>query len=175
MMRKILFFPELTVLTFALLACMSPGAEAQSSRGTITGTITDSTHAAVPGASVKAVNQATSVVYSSTSNSDGNFDVPQLPEGRYKVTVEKAGFKASVTPDIELLLAQTLTLNISLEIGEVTQSVNVGTGVSNVETTTSELATNVGEKMVIDLPLAVASPSLKASVYGVPPPSDLSK
>jgi hypothetical protein len=96
------------------------------------------------------------VLYSSTSNGDGNFDVPQLPEGRYKVTVEKPGFKTSVTPDIELLVAQTLTLNISLEIGEVTQSVNVGTGVSNVETTTSELATDVGEKMVIDLPLAVS-------------------
>jgi hypothetical protein len=156
MMRKTLFFRQWTVLAIALFVCMSPGAEAQSSRGTITGTIADSTHAAVPGASVKAVNQATSVVYSSTSNSDGNFDVPQLPEGRYKVTVEKAGFKTWVTPDIELLLAQTLTLNISLEIGEVTQSVNVGAGVSNVETTTSELATNVGEKMVIDLPLAVA-------------------
>jgi hypothetical protein len=148
-----MFKPVLLSVCFVSILSI---AEAQSSRCTITGTITDASHSTVPGASVKAVNQVTSVPYSSTTNDSGNYLIPQLPEGRYKVTVEKTGFKASVTEDVELQVAQTLTLNIFLEVGEVTQSVNVGTSTSNIETTTSEIATNVNREMVIDLPLSVS-------------------
>ena len=142
--------------TFLLLLAFAPLLSAQSSRGAITGTITDSTQSAIPGANVKATNQETSVVYTSITNTSGNYVIPQLPEGRYKVSVEKQGFKASNTSDMELLLAQTLTLNLALQVGEVTQSVNVGAATANVETTTSENATSVNAQMVIDLPLAVS-------------------
>ncbi len=145
---------------FARLACslalFLPLLEAQSSRCTITGAITDSSHASVPGAKVKAVNQATSVVYASTTNDAGNYVIPQLPEGHYNVSVEKTGFKTSTADDLELVLAQTLTLNLILEVGEVTQSVNVGAAGANVETSTSEIATNVNRQMIIDLPLSVS-------------------
>lgn len=138
------------------LALFVPLLEAQSSRCTVTGTITDSTRASVPGANVKAVNKATSVVYASTTNDAGNYVIPQLPEGRYNVSVEKTGFKTSTADNLELVLAQTLTLNLILEVGEVTQSVNVGAAGAGVETSTSEIATNVNRQMIIDLPLSVS-------------------
>jgi hypothetical protein len=142
--------------TFLLCLLFTSLLSAQSSRCTITGTITDASQAAVPGASVKAVNQDTSVLYTATTNAAGNYLIPQLPEGRYKVSVEKQGFRTSTTSDVELVVAQTLTLNLSLQLGEVTQSVSVGTTTANLETTTSENATSVNAKMVIDLPLAVS-------------------
>jgi Carboxypeptidase regulatory-like domain len=129
---------------------------AQSTRCTVNGTVTDSSQAAVPDAAVKAVNQDTQVPYTSVTNAAGNYVIPQLPEGRYKVSVTKQGFKLSATSDVQLVLGQTFTLNVTLEVGEVTQSVNVGTNTAAVETTTSENATNVNAQMVIDLPLAVS-------------------
>ncbi len=135
---------------------LAPCLVAQSNRSTISGTITDSSKAAVPGASVKAVNQSTLVPYTSTTNDLGNYAIPELPEGHYRVTVERQGFKTAAIPDVELLVSQTLTLNLSLEVGEVTQSVNVEGTAANVETTTSENATTVSQQMVQDLPLSVS-------------------
>ena len=135
---------------------LAPCLVAQSNRSTISGTITDSSKAAVPGATVKAVNQATLVPYTSTTNGLGNYAIPELPEGQYRVTVEKQGFKTASLTNVELLVSQTLTLNLSLEVGEVNQSVNVEGTTANVETTTSENATTVSQQMVQDLPLSVS-------------------
>lgn len=155
-MRKGLseFFPRVCLLSIIALL-LSPSLHAQSSRCTITGTIVDPSQAAIPGANVKAINLATAVPYSSTTNNVGNFVIAELPEGRYKVSVEKAGFKTSIT-NVELAIGQTLTLNISLRIGATTQNVKVVATATGIQTSTSDITTDVNRRMVADLPLAVS-------------------
>ncbi len=128
---------------------------AQSSRGTITGTINDATGAPVPDVNVSALNLSTSVSYTAKTSSTGNYAVQQLPEGSYKVTIEKTGFKTFVDDNVNLSVAQTLTLNATLQIGQVNQSVEVTAAANAVQTNTSELATAVTRQLVIDLPLSI--------------------
>lgn len=145
-MRRL--FALVFVCPFVLLA--------QSDRGAITGRVLDPSSAAVPNAAVVAVNQATGVKYSGSSNETGNYALPQLPPGRYEVTVEAPGFRRSVHKDVEINVAQTLTLNVSLEVGQVTEAVEVSAAAAVLQTSTSDLGTTISRDRVMDLPLSVA-------------------
>src|SRR6516162_1809161 len=93
------FFRSLRVLAFAVLsfALISGGSLlAQSFRGTILGTVTDSSGAAVPGATVTIKNLDTGLTRVVTTSEDGSYAAPELPIGTYSVNVEKAGFKVGI-------------------------------------------------------------------------------
>ncbi|HYP05175.1 MAG TPA: TonB-dependent receptor [Bryobacteraceae bacterium] len=129
---------------------------AQSDRGTITGRVEDPSAAAIPNAPVTATHQATGVKYSATTTETGNFVLSQLPIGRYDVSVESPGFRRQVRKDIEISVAQTLTLNISMEVGQVEQILEVTDAPPVVESTTSDVGTTVATRNIIDLPLSVS-------------------
>lgn len=129
---------------------------AQTDRGAITGVIVDPTGAPVPGAKVSATHQATGVRYASTSSESGNFTVPQLPFGRYDFEAESTGFRRHVHKDVDIAVGQTATLNVTLEIGQVEQAVEVVGNAPVVESTTSDVGTVVSSRNVIDLPLSVS-------------------
>src|SRR6516162_8410615 len=93
---------------------------AQTQRGTIVGTVTDPTGAVVPRAKVQVVNDDTAAQFEGLSNTDGYYNVPYLPYGKYTVNVAAAGFKIYTVHGVEVAAATTTTLNILLEVGSQT-------------------------------------------------------
>lgn len=141
---------------FAVWLVLAGLSWAQSDRGTLTGRILDPTAGAIPGARITAVHQATQVKFASQSNEAGVYWLQQLPIGRYEVAVEAAGFRRYLRRDVEVNVAQTVTLNVSLEMGPVEQTIEVTAAASALQTSTSELGTVVSRDRVMDLPLSVS-------------------
>ena len=98
---------------------------AQGDRGTITGTIADPAGAVVASAPIQARNVETGSVYSAESSATGNYTLSQLPAGAYEVSATVAGFKKYVRQGLTVEVAQTLRIDISLEVGSATESVTV--------------------------------------------------
>ena len=95
----------------------SPAGEAQEARGTLQGRVFDATGAAVPGATVEIANVNTGVTTPTTSNEEGNYRVPFLNPGTYRVTVSLDGFSKFVSQNIELHVADVLTVDATLQAG----------------------------------------------------------
>ena len=112
---------------------------AQSDRGTITGRVLDPSSAVVPNAKIEAVNQATRVKYQAATSDAGVYSIQQLPVGRYDVTAEAAGFSRYLHKDVDVSVAQTITLNIALAVGAVDQTVEVTAAAAAVEANTSDV------------------------------------
>ncbi len=119
----------------------------------IRGTVTDPSGAGVPGAEVKATNLQTQVSSTVMSGDDGSFEFLSLAPGTYEVTVTKTGFRTFTARNIPLALNQIYNLPVALEVGEVTQSVQVEANPTQVETTTTQLGTIIDAKQIVDLPL----------------------
>lgn len=119
----------------------------------IRGTVTDPSGAGVPGAEVKATNTQTQVSTTVTTQDDGSYEFLSLPPGIYDVMVTKAGFRTFTAQRIPLALNQIYNLPVQLEVGEITQSVQVEASTTQVETATTQLGTIVDSKQIVDLPL----------------------
>src|ERR1700722_3315329 len=131
-------FAAVLWLTFILLPGSPLGA--QTTAGTINGTVTDQSSSAVAGADLAVVNEETSATVHVETNASGAFAVAALPVGRYKVTVVKAGFETYTEVGIYLEPSGVRTLNIALQVGLVTSSVTVDANLAKIENTTSEPA-----------------------------------
>jgi Carboxypeptidase regulatory-like domain/TonB-dependent Receptor Plug Domain len=127
-------------------------AQSQSTTGSIQGTISDQNGAAVAGATVNIKNANTGFERSLTTKADGFFTAPQLPLGKYKVTVSAKGFSNSVYEN-DLTVGQTLNLNIDLKVGSASEIVTVTPDSQPVETTTTVLSTTLNSKSVENLPI----------------------
>jgi len=126
----------------------------QESRGAILGRVHDSSGAVVVGARVQALNVATNAGASSVSNAEGNYEIPYLLPGVYRVTAELAGFKRSVRDGIELRVNDRLTLDFTLEIGDVAESVVVTAESPLLESATASIGMIVDQRRVTELPIA---------------------
>lgn len=126
---------------------------AQSPRGTITGTITDSQKARVPGVEVTALHVGTNQSFSAVSSDEGVYVIPSLPVGRFTVTAALPGFKTFKRTDVELEVGQRLRLDIELEVGGITETVTVTGGVSRVQTEEGSLGATVERARIANLPL----------------------
>src|ERR1700686_198476 len=123
----------LPVLILGLL--MAPRAFAQGAQ--ISGVITDSSGARVPGANVTIVNQDTGISRSVDTNTDGFFAVPLLQPGKYMITAKGAGFATQIQSGITLDVGAHEVLNFTLQVGQMTQSVEVTTEAPTVELASS--------------------------------------
>src|SRR5437764_10590835 len=103
---------------FALVAfaLVSYSLWAQSTSGTILGSVQDATGAAVPGASVTIVNSETSLSRAATTNSAGEYDIPSLPPGTYNISVEMKGFKKVSLSGVRLNVDQKARVDLKLEV-----------------------------------------------------------
>jgi hypothetical protein len=128
---------------------------AQTDRGIINGTVTDSTGAAVPEARVTVRNVATNIPFSTQTTSSGDFTIPTLPVGTYQLRIEKQGFKAALRDDIIVAAGSTATVNAQLEVGAVSESVQVEATLELLQTSNAKTATAVSNKLVDELPLVV--------------------
>ena len=138
-----------------LLVCMYGILLAQTDRGTISGTVTDSSGAAVPDAKVTAIHVATNTTSTTVSTSSGDFTIPSLPVGEYNLRVERDGFKSSVTTAITITPGSTARVTATLAVGAVSESVQVTAAAVQLQTEDAKTSTAVSNKLVDELPLVV--------------------
>jgi hypothetical protein len=147
------------VLTLLLLcAAGAATAGAQESRGTITGTVVDSSKAVVPGATVTITNVARGTDVTVVTNEIGYFQAPYLISGTYRITVELAGFKKLVREGIEVRVDDRLQLELPLEVGGAEEQVTVTADTPLLETTTASLGQVIDAKRVAELPIPHGDP-----------------
>lgn len=146
------------VLLLALFAAASGNAWSQESRGSITGTVTDPQNAVIPGAAVVITNTDTNVSATTTTNQTGYFEVNLLNPGKYTVSVESAGFKKSVKTGLELNVAGRLSVDFRLEVGVVTESVEVTAAPPLLDTTTATGGRVLANRDIMQLPSSFNNP-----------------
>ena len=143
------------LLAFAVVAVLLPGTVlAQSVTGRISGSVRDSSRAIVPGAAVTVTNVATQIVRTAETDRDGFYVVTNLPPGEYEVAVELTGFKTFLTRGHVLVADGRLTVDATLEAGQVSETVTVAaTAGETVNTTSGEIARVVDGEQVQNLAL----------------------
>ena len=127
---------------------------AQESRGTIAGRVTDPSGAALPEVQLRATNVQTGAAVSTRTNQSGIFSMPYLLPGFYQVSAESTGFTKLERNGIEVRVAETVDLNLTLTVGDVTQTMNVGGETPLLETSTTSLGQVVDRRRLIDLPIS---------------------
>jgi hypothetical protein len=125
----------------------------QTTSGSIAGTITDPGKASVAGVQVQATNRDTGLQRSATSLEDGAYVIPQLPPGRYDITVQKVGFAKEERRDVELLVNQSAVLDFSLSLATETQTIIVTGAAEALNTTNATISSVVQHQAIVDLPL----------------------
>jgi len=144
-----------TLIVIVLAAgILRPGpACAQTVTARVVGTVRDASGAAVPGASVTLVERATGAVQRTATDSGGDYTVMQLKPGVYQITAEAKGFKRATTPDFELLVNQTARVDLTLQVGDVSESVEVVAAAPLVASETSSVSQIIDSRQMTDLPL----------------------
>ncbi|HTZ75500.1 MAG TPA: carboxypeptidase regulatory-like domain-containing protein [Candidatus Aquilonibacter sp.] len=128
-------------------------AAAQTFRGTILGTVTDTTGAAIVGATVEIQNVDTGLVRTTETGVDGSYVMPELPIGNYRVTVERKGFQVSVTDGVRVDVAVQRTVNAQMKTGNVEQKVVVSAETQpQVETASDTLGGVMQQQQVTSIP-----------------------
>ncbi|HYT65834.1 MAG TPA: TonB-dependent receptor [Vicinamibacterales bacterium] len=145
-------------LATCVWALMAGVAGAQDSRGTITGTVRDSSKAVVPGATVTMTSEAMGNPITTITNADGYFQAPYLIAGAYKITVELPGFKRYVREGVQVRIADRLELDIVLEVGGTVEEVTVSASTPLLETTNASLGNVVDARRIAELPTPHGDP-----------------
>src|SRR6266849_1921897 len=138
-------------ILFLLLAAVV--AHAQQTTATLLGTVTDASGAAVPGVTVQASNLGTNVVREATSDAGGAYSIPNLPPGSYRVRAAKEGFQAARVESVTLQVEQAARLDLKLEVGNITETVNVSAAATVLQTENASVGTVIDAAKIVDLPL----------------------
>ena len=146
---------------FMLLCVSVTIAEAQETRGNINGTVHDAT-GVIPGATVSVTNVDTGQVQRLVTNGSGYFEAPLLQPGQYRVTVAMPNFKELTQSGITLSVGQSLTLKLSMEIGQVTERVDVTARAPLLDTTSVSSGQTYDQALISGLPMATNMPILLA-------------
>ncbi len=141
-----------------MLCVLAAAAYAQEFRATLTGRVIDSTGAAVPGAVVQVRNTATNEVATAVSDAQGIYAVPLLRPGAYNLSTQVAGFKAYTREGLTLNIGQTAAVDITLEVGAVTEQVTVTGEAPLLETTTADRGGVIDSQGVREFPLNARNP-----------------
>ena len=139
-------------LSFVVCLCLAP-LSAQTTNGLITGVVMDSTGAFVPGAQISVTNLGTSLSRTTTTNDSGEYILPQLAPGLYKMTVSKVGFTAVNRDNVQLEVNQSVTLDFQLGVGSTTETVEVTGAPPLLNTTSPTLSNVIDHEETVDLPL----------------------
>jgi len=139
------------------VAVMTIGvAFAQQDRGTFNGAVSDQSGAAMAGVRITIVNTATNARYDSLTNDAGQYTVPNLPVGTYKLMYQRSGFKSTVRDTMMLSVAQVARVDVQMQVGSVTESLEVRVEAPLLQTDTPEVGTVLNGRAVNDLPLGFA-------------------
>ncbi len=156
-----------------LIGALFFSANAQTTTvGTISGTVRDEKGAVVPKAEVSIEGQGTGISRKVNSDDNGFFIANSLPAGHYSVSAAPSGFKKTVAADVDLHVAENKTVNLDLQVGQVSETVTVSSDAAPVETRSGEVSSLITEKQVTELPLNGRNyAQLALMVPGVSPPS----
>jgi len=145
-MRRILVF------AFVLFAALVQIANSQTTFASITGTVSDPAGALVPNATIVATNIETNIQSTAKSNEAGVFTIAQLKEGKYNVRAEAAGFKGFTIENVGLVARDVRRVDITLQIGDVSTSVEVSGGATLIETDTARISDSKNSLVLNTLP-----------------------
>ncbi len=156
-------------LTLAAVILFAAGiCRAQDARSSITGRVVDPQGSVIPGASVAVTNVETNLVSRTATNETGYFEANLLNPGKYSVAVEARGFRKAVRTGIDLSVASRVNLDVQMEIGDVTQSVEVTAEIPLLDTTSASGGRVIDNRQIQDLPLGDMNPfALSAMAPGM--------
>src|SRR3984893_16460730 len=152
-MQSVVSKLKIFAFVLALISLMVLGsglAFGQAISGSIVGTVVDSSAAVVTNASVEALNVGTGAIITSKTSGTGGYRFENLPVGTYRVTVKASGFKA-VTQQVDVVLNQTGTLNVTLSPGAATETIEVSGVAAILDTSSAQLSSNYNERYSQDL------------------------
>lgn len=161
------------LIGFSLLLA-SASVHAQTTTASIIGTVRDASGGVIPNANIKAKAVATNQLREVNTDPDGNYILTNLAIGQYAVTVSATGFRTEVNEGITLQVAQRARLDVTLQPGSVTESVNVNAQVPLVNTEDAVYGDVIENKRVVELPLngrnfnslALLTPNIQSGVPG---------
>ena len=143
----------------AALLLSAPALSAQTATGRLSGTVLDPTGAAIQDAGITVRSDASGAVFNVETTPAGSFSVIDLPAGTYAVEIEVPGFRRHVARQVKVDIAGETSLPpVRLELGEISEAVEVIAGVSQVQTTTAELTSTVTKEQIQHLPLIGRNP-----------------
>jgi hypothetical protein len=151
--RRSCFASLCTVLVLALGLLMSAGAFGQGTTGSITGTVTDATGAAIPGATVTVTQVDTNAIHAVTTSDAGTFTVTQLPPGQYSIKIDKVAFKSYKQDQLVLSIDQIAQVNAQMQIGAQTETVEVTTTGPVIQTDDSSVGSVIDSQAIQNTPL----------------------
>jgi hypothetical protein len=137
----------------ALFCAMCMSGFSQVATAELTGTVLDTTGAAVPNAKITATNVATNLSHDTVSDASGNYIISLLPPGDYTVTAEAAGFRRLVQSGLILQINQQARFDLTMQLGQVSETLEVTAQAPLLESESSSLGTVVNQKLVNELPL----------------------
>lgn len=141
------------IYTLALAAAFLAGSLQAQSFGEITGTVTDATGASVANAQVVVINLATNQRREIATNSSGLYTVPFVVPGNYRIEAKASGFKAAVANNRQLQVGDVMRVDFALELGAVTESVEVSAAAEMLQTSNTATGTVIEQKRIVELPL----------------------
>jgi len=141
-----------SAVIFLAVLWLTPKANSQTT-STIEGTVKDKQAAAVGGAHVRVVSVELAIDRSATTEADGTYRIAALPPGTYEIRVERDGFQSELFKGLELTLNRTLTFDVVLQVGSVTQSVEVSSTIPLIDATSSSTGSTIVPKQIEDMPI----------------------
>jgi hypothetical protein len=160
------------VLGLALSPVVSRGVHAQVLFGSIVGSVTDSSGAAVPGAQIRVTQKETNESREVTTNDAGGYNLSTLPAGTYDIAVSKAGFRTFVAQETRLSLNTVVRVDAVLQVGTQSESVTVSAEAAQLQTDRSDVHGDFSTKQITDLPQPTRTyQGVMALMTGVAPPT----
>ncbi len=141
------------VVLVIIAGAVQPPVWGQEARGTLLGRVTDQTAAVITGAKVEALNVNTGVRSTVTTNETGDYILPFLIPGPYTLTVEAPGFRRSVRSEIPVRVNERITIDVTLEIGQAAESVQVVGAAPLLDTSTASMGQVIDSRTILELPL----------------------
>jgi len=155
-MRKLqwsLFAGGMLAFCFCIASVFSPSLEAQTTYGSVTGLVADSSGAAITGADVTVTNTGTAEKRVQQTGTDGLYSFVNLLPGQYRIEVEKPGFKRIARPDVVVEVGQSVRIDLTMQVGEVSQTVEVTGETPQLQAESSSIGQVVEERKANELPL----------------------
>ena len=134
-----------TICVCALFMVVAGSARAQSPNATVNGEVVDPSGAAIGDATVEVIDEATNAKYSTKTNREGIYVIPELPPATYRIEVSHVGFKTVLKPDVIFNVRDVVAINFKLPVGAIAETVTVEAGASMINTTDASVSTVVDQ------------------------------
>ena len=162
--RRVLRCLALAALLFGLSVALSAPAFAQETRAELQGKVVDPTGAVIKGAQITVLELATGIPTHSVTNDTGEFALPFLTPGNYRVLIEMSGFKKYEKSDVQLQVSDNIYLTIAMQAGDTSQTVTVNANSDQLRTADADLGTVISSRQLEDLPVKDNNPLLMATL-----------